>query len=132
MSEDFEFQDKKGRTITFDVDDSGVLAFHQKKKIGEFTLRVIEDDLLGTAVHADLIDLDNKFHNAGIGNEMVRLAFQHRGQKIIPPATYYAESANRNTMTPEGFRLMAAGQKHGWVMEFPDKEVPDEDRYHDD
>ncbi|MFB9267673.1 hypothetical protein ACFFWD_31825 [Bradyrhizobium erythrophlei] len=127
MSEDFVFQDKKGRTITFDVDDSGVLAYHQKKKIGEFTLRVIDDDLLGAAVHADVIDLDNKFHNAGIGNEMVRLAFQHHGQKIVPPATFYPESANRNTMTPEGFRLRAAGQKHGWVTEFPDKEVPDKE-----
>lgn len=132
MSEDFAFEDKKRRTITFDVDDSGVLAYHEGEKVGEFTLRVVEDDFLGKAVHADVIDLDKEYHNAGIGNEMVRLAFQHHGQKIIPPATYYPESENRNTMTPEGLRLMLAGQKHGWVAEFPDKEMPEDDTYHDD
>jgi hypothetical protein len=89
-----EFKDRKGRTVTFDVDDGCVQALYGGQRIGEFTLR-IEEDPFGDVVHADVIDLKEEFRKEGIGREMVRQAFEHHGQPIIPPATYYPEKDNR-------------------------------------
>jgi hypothetical protein len=45
MAENFPFTDKKRRTITFEVDDGGVIAYHNEKRIGELTQRVVEEPL---------------------------------------------------------------------------------------
>jgi hypothetical protein len=63
--------------------------------------------------HADTIDVDKGFRRAGIGLEMVRLAYVYNGAPIIPPATYYADKEKRNTMMK--------GQRLGYVTEFPDR-----------
>ena len=123
-----EFQDRQNRTIAFDVDDDSVEAFYQGARIGQFTLRIEQHEPpIGQLVHADVIDLEEKFRGAGIGKEMVRRAFEHHGEKIIPPATYYAEKEQRNSMTQEGMALMRSCQREGWVAEFPDNEKPDGD-----
>ena len=77
-------------------------------------------------IHADVVDVDATFQNAGIASEMVRLAFEQHGQKIIPPPKYEPEPAKRNTITSEGMRLILSGQKKGWFSEFPDDEMPEE------
>ncbi len=124
MTHDFVLPDKKGRSIEYDVGDETVYAFHKGAKIGEFSLRVIELPRDFLEVHADVIDLDAEYRNAGIGIQMVQLAYEHHGQKIVPPDTYYPEKESRNTMTPEGLRLMISCQKRGWVTEFQDQ-LPD-------
>ncbi|UWU75464.1 hypothetical protein N2603_36445 [Bradyrhizobium huanghuaihaiense] len=123
MHYDHQFIDARGRKIEFDVREDWISAYHEGKKVGEFSLRIVEHEMLGDEVHADVIDLQEGFRSAGIGSEMVRLAFEMHG-KIIPPATYYPEKENRNSMTPEGLRLMISCQKKGWVGPFPDQEPP--------
>jgi hypothetical protein len=112
MSDDYEFTDKDGRKITFDVSLGFVTAYFENKNIGEFTLRIEEQEMFGEIVHADVIDLKEEFRGAGIGSEMLRLAFQEHGM-ITPPARYYPEKENRNTMTPVGMAFMLSGKRAG-------------------
>ena len=124
MNPDDTFIDKKKRTIGIDVNDGSVVVYSGEKRIGEFTLKVIDNDYEPPEVHADVIDVDKEFREAGIGSEMLKRAFEHHGRKIIPPPTYDPNPATRNSMTREGHRLMEAGQRHGWVADFPDR-LPD-------
>jgi GNAT superfamily N-acetyltransferase len=119
---DHEFIDKTGQKITFDVLEESITAYHDGKQIGQFTLKVIEmDERFPPEIHADVIDVDEKFRKAGIGSEMVRLAFEQHGYAIIPPPTYEAEAAKRNSITEDGMRLLLSGQKKGWFTDFPDQ-----------
>ncbi|MEZ0222187.1 GNAT family N-acetyltransferase [Tardiphaga sp. 803_E3_N1_3] len=122
------FIDKKGREIQIDVSDDIITAYHNDKEIGEFTLRIEDDSdeyFQRTAVHADVIDIDKEFQNAGIGSEMLRRAYEHHGIQITPPDTYYPNKSNRNTMSGAGYSLMRRGQSQGWVGPFSDQ-LPDD------
>ncbi|BBZ97477.1 hypothetical protein BRDID11004_16120 [Bradyrhizobium diazoefficiens] len=127
MTWDHEFTDKQDRKIAFEVTYESIRAYYAGKRIGGFTLNVVEfDERFPPTVHADVVDVDKEFQNAGIASEMVRLAFEEHGQ-IIPPPKYEAEAAKRNSITEDGMRLVLSGQKKGWFTEFPDTEVPEDD-----
>jgi hypothetical protein len=123
---DHEFTDKDDRNITFDISPDCITAYHAGKSIGEFTLKIVEFDKgLPDEVQANTIDVDQKFRNAGIASEMVRLAFEQNG-KIMPPPTFEPEKTKRNSISEDGMRLVLSAQRKGWFTEFPDKGTPED------
>jgi hypothetical protein len=124
MTWDHEFNDKRARRITFDTTAS-IRAYFEEKCIGEMTLKEVEyEDRC--VVYADAVQVDKQFQNAGIGLEMIRLAYEQHGP-IVPPDRFETDPDKRNTITEDGMRLLLSGQKKGWVAEFPDVEEPEDD-----
>ena len=58
MPYDHTFEDRAGRTIEFEVNPESITAYFNGRKIGEFTLNVVEFPMEQTDVHADVIDID--------------------------------------------------------------------------
>jgi hypothetical protein len=120
----YDFVDKEGRPIQIQIDEhtSEISAHHNGKKVG-----YLDIELKDEGPHACAAEIDKEFQKAGIGLELVRHAFEYNGQKLIPPKTY--DPKKENSMSPAGLALMLAGQRKGWVGQFPDHEEPDDDEF---
>jgi len=120
MDDRVTIKDGKERLIEYDLAPDCITARHNGKVIGDFTLDVVGQEHGPDEVHADTININEDYQRAGIGSEMVRLASEYHDQPLIPPQTHYVHRETRNTMTGGGRALMEAGQRKGWVSEFPD------------
>jgi hypothetical protein len=118
------FVDKRGRRIDIEIDEvqTEILAYHRGEKIGNFQTTMDDDGY----AFAYSIDINEEYRRAGIGLEMVRLAFEYHGRPLIPPGRNDSMKINGNYVTDSGAALVRAGQERGYFTPFPDDEIPSE------
>jgi GNAT superfamily N-acetyltransferase len=117
----YPFVDHRDRQITVrvDVPNGDVTAWHEGQQIGYFEVWDSDDGPL-----AKFANLDEGYRGAGIGTEVMRRAFEYHGSMIPPP---FNPALTDNRMSTAGLALMRAGQRRGWITEFPDMNDPSED-----
>lgn len=98
---DYSFEDKKGRTISFEI-GTDIIAYFNGKNIGHVEFDEIDDHPI--LFH---MNVDEHYRRAGIGTEMIRLAAEVHGRRFGRPA--FSAQGGSGKASSEYFTLEGAG-----------------------